>query len=296
MRCAYWIALLMGSLGQLMLAQPTRGDRVTILFDAFTNKPELGSDWGYSALVEFEGKRILFDTGNDAAIFETNVKHLHVDLSRLDFVVLSHRHGDHTAGLNYVLSINPKVRIYAPADEPFRSVTQPAFLTRSADSELPPKMRYFGGRVPSPPPTHGTAWPGVRFENVEKMQEVSEHIHLISTMSETPGFRDMPEVSLVLDTREGPVVMVGCSHPGVENILANLVKTTHREDVYAVIGGMHLVLATPAQLDHTVSALTDRYHVQRMAPGHCSGERLFALAQKRLGKGFVYAGVGEVFS
>ncbi len=71
-------------------------DRVTILYDAFSDSKEIIKDWGFSALVEHDGKRILFDTGNNAATFEHNVKAIGVDLSKLDFVVISHRHTDHT--------------------------------------------------------------------------------------------------------------------------------------------------------------------------------------------------------
>jgi 7,8-dihydropterin-6-yl-methyl-4-(beta-D-ribofuranosyl)aminobenzene 5'-phosphate synthase len=66
--------------------------------------------------VEIAGKRILFDTGNNAEIFASNVKAKGIDLTSIDFVVLSHRHSDHMAGLNYVLSVNPTVKIYAPKD------------------------------------------------------------------------------------------------------------------------------------------------------------------------------------
>src|SRR5260370_29143281 len=93
-------------------------DRVTILYDAFSDNKTVTKDWGFSALVEHDGKRILFDTGNNAAAFEHNVKALGVDLSKLDFVLVSHRHTDHTTGLKYVLSVNPNVPIYAPL-QPF---------------------------------------------------------------------------------------------------------------------------------------------------------------------------------
>src|SRR5215470_3651993 len=93
-------------------------DRVTILYDAFSDSDTLTKDWGFSALVEHDGKRILFDTGNNAEIFARNVKTLNVDLAKLDFVVISHRHADHTTGLKYLLSVKPRVLIYAPM-EPF---------------------------------------------------------------------------------------------------------------------------------------------------------------------------------
>src|SRR6266849_1008506 len=91
-------------------------DRVTILYDAFSDNKAVTKDWGFSALVEHDGKRILFDTGNNAEIFEHNVKALNIDLSKLDFVVISHRHTDHTTGLKYLLRVNPNALIYVPAN------------------------------------------------------------------------------------------------------------------------------------------------------------------------------------
>ena len=73
--------------------------RVTILYDSFGKSPTLTMDWGFAALVEYGGKRILFDTGNNAQIFEHNVKAAGVDLQKLDYVVLSHSTGDHMGGL-----------------------------------------------------------------------------------------------------------------------------------------------------------------------------------------------------
>ena len=92
------IAFLLGS----MAAPPAKAQeakRITILYDAFGG--EAGAfemDWGFAALVEYAGKRILFDTGNDGHILARNVKRLRADLTRLDAVVISHRHGDHTSG------------------------------------------------------------------------------------------------------------------------------------------------------------------------------------------------------
>ena len=84
------------------------------LYDAFGKSNKLTKDWGFAALVEYGGKRILFDTGNNAEIFARNVTALGVDLKKLDFVVISHRHADHTSGLSFLLSVNPKVTVYTP--------------------------------------------------------------------------------------------------------------------------------------------------------------------------------------
>src|SRR5262249_25575340 len=79
--------------------------RATILYDAFGNSGHLKKDWGFSVVIEYAGKKILFDTGNDARIFASNAHAMDVDLNDLDFVVISHRHGDHTSGLNHLLKV-----------------------------------------------------------------------------------------------------------------------------------------------------------------------------------------------
>ena len=145
--------------------------RVTILVDAFGKPSALRMDWGYSALVEHGGRRILFDAGNSAEVFAHNVKALGVNLAHLDFVVISHRHGDHTDGLRYLLKVNPKVKIYAPNDEHFGGPTPPQFYRRG-DESLPAHMRYFGGSPPDVVP-HGTVWAGSNVERVSAVTEIA---------------------------------------------------------------------------------------------------------------------------
>ena len=90
--------------------------QITVLYDAFGKTSTMKKDWGFSAFIEYGGKRILLDTGNNAEILAHNAKARGIDLTKLDFVVVTHRHGDHTSGLNYLMSVNPKVKIYAPKE------------------------------------------------------------------------------------------------------------------------------------------------------------------------------------
>src|SRR5262245_40931631 len=108
------LASLLLGLGSLGSAHAT--GQATILYDAFGDSENLKKDWGFSTLIEYAGKKILFDTGNNANTLAANAKAMHVDLRDLDFVVISHRHGDHTSGLNHLLRVNPKVKIYVPAE------------------------------------------------------------------------------------------------------------------------------------------------------------------------------------
>ena len=157
--------------------------KITVLYDAFGKKPGMQKDWGYSALIEYAGKRILFDTGNNADILERNAKANNVDLSKLDFVVMSHRHGDHMGGMTYLLRVNPKVKIYAPKEGfGVYGAELPSSFFRK-DPSLPAEQRYYDG---SPPDVmrFGSAWPGANFELVDKNIEIAPDIHLIALVSD----------------------------------------------------------------------------------------------------------------
>ncbi len=107
-------------------AQPAR---LTVLFDAFGKPSSLKRGWGYAALIEYGGRRVLFDTGSRGADFAHNVSSLKVNLKRLDFAVISHRHNDHTGGLNHVLQQNPSVPIYTPVEGAgFNSLSPPGLI------------------------------------------------------------------------------------------------------------------------------------------------------------------------
>jgi len=196
-------------------------NRVTILYDAFGRSSAMTKAWGYSALVEYGGKRILFDTGGNAEIFEHNVKALGVDLTKLDFVVLSHRHSDHIIGLEYLLRVNPTVKIYVPAEPwgPFGWST-PKSLFRE-DESLPANMRYFDGNPPDAL-TASTPWPRANFVRVDSTTEVTPGVFLVPTTSQVPGTLELREISLALRGPRG--IVDGCSHAGVEKSLKSLPK------------------------------------------------------------------------
>ena len=265
--------------------------RLTVLYDAFGKVGDMQKDWGYSALIEAGGKRILFDTGNDPNIFANNAKSKGLDLASIDFVVMSHRHSDHMGGLSHVLAVSPKVKIYAPKESfGIYGSSLPSSFYRKAEA-LPQEMRYFDG---SPPEVmqFGTAWPGANFELIDTTTEIAPGIHLIALVSDKIGTLELKELSLAIDTPEGIVLVVGCSHPGIDKIVEAAAAINKR--IHLIVGGLHLVVARDADIARIVTALRDTYRVAWVAPGHCTGEPAFAALQQVFGDRYLYAGLGTV--
>jgi 7,8-dihydropterin-6-yl-methyl-4-(beta-D-ribofuranosyl)aminobenzene 5'-phosphate synthase len=287
------VALVSVMAAHLPLAAAQAPGRVTVLYDAFGRPSELQKDWGFAALVEYGGKRILFDTGNNARIFEHNVRALKVDLTRLDAVVISHRHGDHTSGLGYLVQVNPRVKIYTPVEGAYFKSPLPAAFLQPAVASLPPNMRYFEGRPPAQIVT-GTPWEQGDFQGVAKTTEIFPGFYLVPTKSEKPGTVDMNELSLAIRTPRGLAVVVGCSHPGVERILAEAAKIDPK--LYTVTGGFHLVMTPEAEVRRVVDTLSDTLHVERVAPGHCTSELAFSIFMERFKDRFDAAGLGAAIA
>src|SRR3984885_5103993 len=263
--------------------------RITVLYDAFGKDAAMTKDWGYAALVEINGKRILFDTGDDAAVLAKNVKAKGVDLTKLDFVVLSHRHSDHVSGLSYLLSVNPKVEIYAPKEGfgIFGSDLPSKFYRK--DEALPAEMRYYGGTPPEVM-KFGTVFPGTNIQLIDKTTELLPGITLIALVSDAPGTKELKELSLAINTADGIVLVVGCSHPGIESIVAEAAKINPH--IHFIAGGFHLVAAQDAAIEKAATSLHDTYKVEYIAPGHCTGEPTFAAMQRMFGDRYLYAGLG----
>jgi len=272
--------------------QPAKA-QITVLYDAFGRDPALQKDWGYAAFVEISGRRILFDTGNDAAILARNVAARRVDLSRLDFVVMSHRHGDHMGGMKTLLEANPKVRIYAPKEGfgVYGADLPGTFYRR--DESLPPEQRYFDGRPPEVM-RFGSAWPQADIALIDKTTTIAPGIHLISLVSDKPGTLELRELSLAMETPEGLVIVVGCSHAGLDRIVKAAAEIQPR--IHLVAGGFHLVVAKDADIEAVIATLRDAAHVAWVAPGHCTGEPTFAALRRAYGDRYLYAGLGTTIA
>lgn len=176
----------------------------------------LRNGWGFSAYVEVHGKKILFDTGDDSEALLNNLKKLSINLEKIDIVFISHGHGDHTNGLQAALQETKMPKLYIPAS---------ASMLESV--------------------VKGKA-------EVVKINDPLEISKGIWSTGELSGI----EQSLVVDTPKGNILICGCSHPGLENIIESAKKFGK---VYGVIGGFHGF--------SELEALED---IQLIAPCHCT--------------------------
>jgi 7,8-dihydropterin-6-yl-methyl-4-(beta-D-ribofuranosyl)aminobenzene 5'-phosphate synthase len=304
MKAKSWVAYFVAALAMLLAgcaattappaarAEPSKA-QITVLYDAFGKSSAMQKDWGYAALIEYGGKRILFDTGNNSDLLAQNAKAKGIDLSKLDFVVMSHRHGDHMGGMAYLLSANPKVKIYAPKEGfGVYGADLPSTFYRK-DASLPPEQRYYDGAPPEVM-RFGAAWPGANFQLIDKNTEIAPGIHLIALVSDKPGTLELRELSLALNTPEGMVIVVGCSHPGIDKIVEAAAKINPR--IHFVAGGFHLVVSKDEEIEKIVTALRDTFKVAYVAPGHCTGEPTFTALKKAFGDHYLYAGLGTSFA
>ena len=309
------VALLLVCHPLLLLAQnpaghPSTPDQNSILnlYDAFGyQKRGTILDWGFSALIHYNGKTILFDTGNSADKFEHNVKALGVDLNQVDIAVLSHRHYDHISGFDYMLKVKPMVKAYLPADP---ALGAPMHYTFSHDTKeslagLPPEQLYFAGAVNSTDNYKpGDRFQGANQEFVPASREIAPGAYLIVTRSvmlgdfnayppNEPGHPDLagfPELSLALKTEKGVVLITGCSHSTVEAII-RATKQYLGSPVELVEGGFHLLPYDAAYISKIAHLMKDDLGVRQVAPAHCTGNLAFKIFRDLYGENYNYAGL-----
>jgi metal-dependent hydrolase (beta-lactamase superfamily II) len=128
----------------------------------------------------------------------------------------------------------------------------------------------------------------------DETTQAAPGIHLIALVSDAPGTRELREVSLAIETPAGLVLLVGCSHPGIERIAEAAAAIDPR--ILLIAGGFHLVAAPDPELERIAKVLHDRLRVAFLAPGHCTGEPAFTAFARVFADRYLYAGVGSVIS
>jgi 7,8-dihydropterin-6-yl-methyl-4-(beta-D-ribofuranosyl)aminobenzene 5'-phosphate synthase len=235
--------------------QTTQPLTITIIYDNNLYDRRLKSAWGFSALVEYCDHILLFDTGGDGQILMENMRILKIDPDGIDSVVLSHAHQDHTGGLAALLGTGAKAVVYLLPSFPVSFKRQIEQYTQVG--EVSPGQSFAEG-----------LW----------------------TTGEIGG--PIPEQALVVQTKQGLVVITGCAHPGIIAIVEQA-KDMFAEPVRLVLGGFHLGSKNEAEIDAILKDFR-RLGVKQVAPCHCTGDYAIARFAAEYGKDFIQVGVGSV--
>jgi len=292
-----------------------QNNTVINLYDAFgENKKGMEKDFGFSCIVKYNGKTILFDSGSNADIFKKNTEALNIDLTKVDFAVASHAHFDHINGFDYLLKINPNVKIYFPFDMFWGANIN--FNIKGRDStivnSLEKKMQYFDGDFELYKFNQTGRFWGANVEFIKNNTELAPGINLIATSSPYVGYfnkysnidknkdisgnvnlKGLKELSLSLKTDDGEVLIVGCSHSTVEKIIIDTRSYT-QNDIALVYGGYHLLPYDQETLADLAQRLKKELKVKKVAPTHCTGHLAFKILQDYYKDNYVFAGLGEM--
>ena len=151
-------------------------------------------------------------------------------------------------------------------------------------------MRYFDGKYPEHA-QFSRLYDTGDFRLIDKTTEVAPGIFLVFTISNVPGTKELPELTLVFKEPGGLTLIDGCSHTGIEGILAAASQIDSR--LHILVGGLHLINTPEPDIDRIVENLKTKWKLQKIAPGHCTGEPAFLRLKKAFGDDYIYAGAGK---
>lgn len=230
---------------------------ITVIYDNNSFLKGLQTDWGFACLIEVGKTKLLFDTGDNGNILLSNMAKLNINPEDIDLIFLSHFHHDHTGGLSEFLKKKSNVKIYYPKSFPNQLVEE---IKKS-------------GAIPVP---------------VSSFQELQTNIFSLGELDSA-----IPEQSLAIQTAKGIVVITGCAHPGIVNILEKAKNSFHDELIYLTMGGFHLHRNTVAEISKVINEIID-LEIRTVAPSHCSGDNARKMFNEVYGDNYIEIGAGKI--
>lgn len=246
--------------------------RITTLSE---NTAQLGflGEWGLSILVETESSKVLLDTGlSTSAVYNADL--MGIDFSTIDAIVLSHAHGDHSGGLrNVLMRVRKQVQVIAHPD-----IWIPKYVVYGELS------RYAG----IPYAKEDLESLGASFNLTKKPFKISDNIMTTGEIEMATEYETIDDrlfvkksnkmvpdtladdLAIVVRTTEGLVLITGCAHRGIVNTVRQVQKLTRGEYIHTIIGGTHLMVASPERIQKTANELKE-LGLQRLGVSHCTG-------------------------
>ncbi len=271
--------------------------RITTLSENTAGMGDYLAEWGLSQLIEADNIKVLLDTGTSISAVH-NAETLKIDLSEIDKIVLSHGHYDHTGGLRELLRrMKKEVEIIAHPD-----VWQAKYHRRKNDPE-----RYIG--IPFQQ-SELTSW-GARFRLTKEPVKISDNV---LTSGEVPMVTEyetidpglfikqdsvwqpdpvMDDQAVIVKIDQGLVIILGCAHRGMINTIYHAREITGISEVYAVIGGSHLIGASEERLWQSIAALHD-LGISRLGLCHCTDLPVISVLAQEFGENFIFNKAGAV--
>lgn len=228
---------------------------VKVIYDNYSISDEFTSDWGFSLLISGLNSIVLFDTGENPKIFESNYRKMLLNNFNVDFLVLSHEHSDHTGGIKGFVKIKKNIPVIIPQS------SSAEFKKKLIKSELEPLL---------------VNRPAIICPNLYSSGEFSGSI---------------PEQTLVLNTSKGLVIMTGCSHPGIVEMLKEI-KSSFNKNIYMVFGGFHLLNKSDKEIENIIAEMK-ALGIVKCGATHCTGDKQIKLFKESFGTNFIELGVGN---
>lgn len=226
---------------------------MTIVFDNYNrNYPQLRSLWGFSAYLE--AHRLLFDTGSNGRVLLENMKALDIDPKEIEYLFISHAHWDHIGGLDSILEANPNITLFVP---------------ESLSKHLIKDLHTLAKEV---------------IVTTNKPQNLFGMLYASGLLGDKT-----PEQSLIIDG-EKPVVLTGCGHYGIENIVNRASEIIHKP-IHLAVGGFHLMHSDQKQILETILELK-KSGVQFVCPTHCTGDQAIEMFAQSFGDHYIQGGIG----
>ena len=273
--------------------------KITVLCENLVGKLVGSGEHGFSAFIEMDKGNYLFDTGSGSSIVPNSLI-LNKDLKSIRKIFLSHGHYDHTGGLSEVLKLKGKVDVHAHP----HVFSDRIAVFKEEDREI---KRFIGIRYKK----RYLESLGANFVFNRDFIEVDKGLFLTGEVPRQTNFEKadprlfseidgkttqdlfLDDQSLILDTEKGLILILGCAHAGMINIINHVINKTGKQTFYAIVGGTHLDFLTPEQLEESIKSLK-RMEIGKIGVSHCTGMRAAFRLHQEFGDRFSYGCVGSV--